>query len=106
MAGIEVCIDDLLLDLDNPRFDGLSNQKDALEKIVVSQGKKLVNLADDIVAEGLSPAHRMLVMESKEHKRKYVVLDGNRRLAALKILSNPSSLDPMQGVGDLTLKQL
>lgn len=106
MAGIEVSIDDLLLDLENPRFDGLSSQRDALEKIVVSQGKKLVNLADDIVTEGLSPAHRMLVMASKEHKRKYVVLDGNRRLVALRILSNPSALDPMKGVGDLTRKQL
>lgn len=105
MPTIEASIDDLLLDLKNPRFEGLASQRDALEKIVFSQGRKLVNLADDIATEGLSPAHRMLVVRSKE-RGKYNVLDGNRRIAALRVLINPAVLDGMEEVGDSTKKQL
>lgn len=36
----------------------------------------------------------------------YVVHDGNRRLAALRILANPAVLDSLVSVGDLTLKKL
>ena len=104
MAALELSIDDLLLDLKNPRFDGLANQREALEKIVFSQGRKLVNLADDIATEGLSPAHRMLVVKAKD--KKYIVIDGNRRVAALKIMVNPAVLDGMEEVGDSTKKQL
>lgn len=107
MANAEATIDELQLDLLNPRFDGLANQRDALEKIVRSQGGKLVNLAEDIVANGMSPAHRMLVAKAPGRGASgYVVLDGNRRLAALRVLSNPSVLDGMTGVGDLTAKKL
>jgi len=107
MAALEVSIEELELDLNNPRFDGLSNQRDALEKIVQSQGSKLVNLAEDIVAEGMSPAHRMLVMHATgKGSSRYVVMDGNRRLAALRVLANPSVLDGMKGVGDLTSQKL
>lgn len=106
MSALEVSIDDLLLDLKNPRFDGLASQREVLERIVFSQGRKLVNLADDIVTEGLSPAHRMLVVRARGERSKYTVLDGNRRLAALRILVNPAALDGMSDVGDSTKKQL
>lgn len=36
----------------------------------------------------------------------YTVMDGNRRLAALRILTNPAALDAMEGVGDLTAQKL
>ncbi|MPS47815.1 hypothetical protein [Methylobacillus sp.] len=106
MAAIEVNIDDLILDLNNPRFEQLENQKDALEKIIVQQGKKIVNLAEDILNQGLSPAHRILVISSDSHKGKFTVLDGNRRTTALKLLTNPALLDGMKDVGDITKKQL
>src|SRR5450759_3298035 len=102
MASTEANLDELELDLNNPRFDGLNNQRDALEKIVLSQGSKLVNLAEDIVTEGMSPAHRMLVMRAPgKGESSYIVMDGNRRLAALRVLANPAVLDGMTGIGDL-----
>lgn len=107
MGNLELNLDELHLDLLNPRFDGLANQRDALEKIVRSQGSKLVNLAEDIVANGLSPAHRLLVAKVPGRGNKgYTVLDGNRRLAALRVLSNPTVLDGMSSVGDLTAQKL
>lgn len=107
MSSQELNIDELHLDLKNPRFAGLGSQRDALEKIVVTQGAKLVNLAEDIVGFGMSPAHRMLVMKSPGRGAKgYVVMDGNRRLAALRVLSNPTVLDGMKEVGDITARKL
>ena len=107
MGNQEASLDELLLDLKNPRFDGLANQRDALEKIVQSQGAKLVNLAEDIVAEGMSPAHRMLVMKAKgKGDTGYIVMDGNRRLAALRVLANPAVLEGMSNVGDITAQRL
>lgn len=107
MSSLDLNVDELYLDLKNPRFAGLSSQREALEKIVVTQGAKLVNLAEDIVGFGMSPAHRMLVMKSSgKGSRGYIVMDGNRRLAALRVLSNPTVLDGMKEVGDITAKKL
>jgi hypothetical protein len=109
MSNLEVSIDELELDLQNPRFDGLASQREALEKIISSQGNKLVNLAEDIVAEGMSPAHRMLVTKApgtKKGEQSYIVMDGNRRLAALRVLANPAVLDGLSGIGDVTAQKL
>lgn len=107
MGNLELNLDELQLDLNNPRFDGLASQREALEKIVLSQGAKLVNLAEDIVVNGMSPAHRMLVMRAKGKSASgYIVMDGNRRLAALRILANPAVLEGMSSVGDLTAQKL
>jgi len=107
MSNLELNLDELQLDLKNPRFDGLATQRDALEKMVLSQGSKLVNLAEDIAANGMSPAHRLLVAKTSGRGAiGYTVLDGNRRLAALRVLANPTVLDGMSGVGDLTLQKL
>ena len=106
-STLELNVDELELDLKNPRFAGLNSQREALEKIVVNQGVKLVNLAEDILLNGLSPAHRMLVMKAPGKKSTtYVALDGNRRLAALRVLANPTVLDGMEGVGDITARRL
>ncbi len=107
VGNVELNLDELNLDLKNPRFDGLANQREALQKIVLSQGSKLVNLAEDIVENGMSPAHRMLVAKATGRGASgYNVMDGNRRLTALRILANPAVLDGLAGVGDLTTKKL
>lgn len=107
MGNVELNVDELLLDLNNPRFDGLANQREALQKIVQSQGSKLVNLAEDIVANGMSPAHRMLVVKATgKGASGYIVMDGNRRLTSLRILANPAVLDGLSGIGDLTVQKL
>jgi hypothetical protein len=107
MGNVEADLDELQLDLNNPRFDGLENQREAMQKIIQSQGSKIVNLAEDIVENGMSPAHRMLVVKAKgKNASGYVVVDGNRRLAALRVLANPSALDGLAGVGDITAQKL
>lgn len=92
MAAINLTIDQLLLDSDNPRIGSAKNQREALQKIIDDQGTKLAVLAESIVEDGLSPIERLLVMREKRGSTRYVALEGNRRLAAMKILANPAVL--------------
>lgn len=90
----EVPVNKLLLDMQNPRYAELSNQRDVTMQILIDQGAKLVNLAADIVEAGISPADLFLVTPHQEQGM-YVVLEGNRRLTAIKLLLSPSMLDDM-----------
>lgn len=89
-AQRQVPISQLRLDPANPRLDdGTQTQREALIAMMQAQGDKLVTLARDIVHSGLSPLDRFLVIEAEETTDEYLVLEGNRRLAALKLLLNP-----------------
>ena len=82
-------IADLELDVNNPRFETQGNQREALEKMINEQGLKLVRIAEHIAHHGgLNPSEIPIVMESKNSGR-YTVLEGNRRVAALKLTSTP-----------------
>lgn len=77
----------LLLDTDNPRHEPVESQREAIFALIASERHKLVVLASDIKDHGLSPIDRLLVVKDG---RNYVVVEGNRRLAALRLLANPS----------------
>lgn len=53
-------------------------------------GKQLLALAKDIVEEGVDPTNRTVVVPSEDQSRRYIVLEGNRRLLALKALDTPA----------------
>jgi len=92
MAIVQLKIDQILLDEDNPRITSVESQRDALVKIIIDQGYKLVVLSKDMLSHGLSPIELILVTKSKIREGKYVALEGNRRIATLKILNNPQVL--------------
>ena len=81
-------INQLLLDTQNPRYEELAGQDAGLKEMLDKQMGKLVNLANDIVESGLSPSDLLIVIPHDE-KDLYLVLEGNRRVAAIKVLSNP-----------------
>lgn len=56
MENQDLNLDELQLDLSNPRIEGLSSERAALEKIAVSQGDKLEQpqLGDPSVMESLT----------------------------------------------------
>jgi len=83
----KINISDILLDQKNPRFEQVSNQREAIKAMIVDQGDKIVALAKDIYMNGLDPSKRMIVF--KENGQ-LVDGDGNRRLTAIKILETPS----------------
>lgn len=77
----------LLLDTENPRHGKVPSQKDAIAALVASERQKLVVLANDILENGLSPIDRLLVIKAG---RNFTVVEGNRRIAVVKILGNPN----------------
>ena len=93
MQSQDFTIDDLLLDLQNQRFGSVRNQRAALQEIINDQGPKFTALAASIVKRGINPMDRLLVLKERGPDAKYTVLEGNRRLAALRVLANPHHLD-------------
>jgi hypothetical protein len=83
-------VSSLLLDLENPRLAaGPTNQREALHALLRAERKKTLELARDISERGLSPSERLMVIASPDDPARFVVLEGNRRLAALRLLAEP-----------------
>jgi hypothetical protein len=87
MPEIKLKIRDLVLDHDNPRITHAAGQQEALQKVVNDQRVKLIKLAQSIVEHGLSPMDRLLVLRTTQG---FVALEGNRRVAVFKLLTNPA----------------
>ena len=87
----------ILVDVENPRISQPSmGQREAIRAIAAEDEqapRKLVALARHIVQNGLSPTEHMWVMPFKGKEERFVVLEGNRRFAALKGLENPDLFD-------------
>jgi hypothetical protein len=81
-----------VLDGDNPRITHTESRQQILQKVVRDQKTKLVRLAESIVERGLSPIDRMMVLEVNQKPRRYVALEGNRRVTALRLLVNPAAM--------------
>ena len=89
-----VDIAQLDVDLLNPRGNPTPNQTEAMRELlaVEGNGEKVFVLALSICELGmLDPADRLYVVETSPNR--YTVLDGNRRLTALRLLSEPSLVD-------------
>ncbi len=79
-------LSELRLDQRNYRTGPTATQRDALAAIADDQKGKLVSLAEDILSVGLSPGEPIWVTRDTDASGMYVVVEGNRRLAALKSL--------------------
>jgi len=90
----QVSVADLLADAQNPRLPEPNlGQREVLRAMAQEQGRKLLVLARDIVRYGLDPSELNIVKPFEGPSGRYVVLEGNRRLTALKALENPELLD-------------
>ena len=88
---LELTIDELLLDRENPRLGSVSSQSEALASLVRLNSGHFRNLMASIRDYGLDPGDSLYVVRSADGED-FVVLEGNRRLSALKVLSNPDIL--------------
>lgn len=81
-------IERLVVDEENPRFEAVSSEDDALFSILEDQslasGNKILNLARDIASNGLNASER-LVVSPIEGTDTYLVREGNRRVTAIKL---------------------
>jgi hypothetical protein len=82
----EIKISDLLLNSENPRFDPVKHQTEAIRAMIEDQKDKLITLARHIIEFGLNPTDIPLIKPSHE---KWLVLEGNRRVTTLKLLNDP-----------------
>lgn len=87
-------VEKLLVDQTNPRFPPRESQNEALYILATDKKVKLVKLAEDIALNGLNPSESVLV-ESLDDGDVYTVLEGNRRLAAIKLLSSATLLEDL-----------
>lgn len=88
----------LLLDPHNariPTVNQTADQRALLHELVAHED--ILGLAKSIASLGLFPNERMIVMP---HGRNYLVLEGNRRLAAIKLLVNPELAQTSSMVGN------
>lgn len=76
----------LLLDTGNPRIRAGQDQKDCITRILRDK-LHFINLLRNIAQEGLSPEN---ILVSGTPDGDLIVRDGNRRVAALKLLNDPS----------------
>ena len=83
-------IANLHLDLMNFRFEEQHSQKEAIATMIADQKGKLVTLAKDIFVNGLNPTDLIIVVRMSEGNNQYRVLEGNRRVTCLKLISNPN----------------
>ena len=93
MPVINVNVDKLDLDLDNPRYEQQGSQREALEMMLTSEPKKTQVLAQHIIDNGLNPTDLITVIPGTGDR--FFVVEGNRRSAVLRALRKPALLDSL-----------
>jgi hypothetical protein len=81
-------VDKLIVNYENYRFDPVDTQSEAIDLMLEEKGEEILNLAKHIFQHGLDRAKDCRVIEIK--KDLFLVLDGNRRVTAIKCLKDSS----------------
>ena len=84
-----ISINKLLVNANNPRFEDVDTENEAIKNIIQDNPKKLLKLASDIVEKGLNPIDLPLVSHHPEKEGYFIVEEGNRRITAIKLLFTP-----------------
>lgn len=93
-----VSLSKIFLQLDNPRHEPVRSEADAIAKLCDTED--VLPLARDIVRYGLSPLERFAMVPvggkkgAGKQSASYIVAEGNRRICALKLLSDPDLAPP------------
>ena len=85
--NIDVALDNVFLDNENPRHDPIDAEPEIIARLVAAE--KVANLAASIAEHGTSPLERLAAIRHPTQNGKYTVVEGNRRLCALKLLKDP-----------------
>jgi hypothetical protein len=85
----EIAVESLLLDPLNPRHDPVEGQQEAIAAFLEdrAESQQLLQLVKDIAEHGTSPIDLVLVVPEDGV---FTVVEGNRRVLAMKLLKNPS----------------
>ncbi|HEY0112714.1 MAG TPA: hypothetical protein VGB59_06130 [Allosphingosinicella sp.] len=104
---VDVAIDDLLLDHENPRLGSVPAQSDILRELILLNQVHFHTMMLSIKQHGLDPGDLFYLVDESEETgvTGLTVVDGNRRLAALKVLREPGLLAGT-GLPDSMIKKL
>lgn len=86
-------LSELKVDQNNFRLGSFRSQRDAIRAMLTRHKSKLLPLAKDILEVGLSPGEPIWVAPDPESSGKYIVMEGNRRITALKVMNSPALAD-------------
>lgn len=100
----QISLRSLWINTENYRFEPNESQAEALAIMVEDQKDKLFKLAEDILINGMNPSDIPIVTDLPNHKGKFLILEGNRRVTAMKILDNPSLLNDTTAAPSLKKK--
>ena len=92
-ASETIAVSKIYLDLINPRHKPYTKPSQAISYLCKEDN--IVSLARDIAKLGLDPTQKLaLLSEGKGDDETYIVLEGNRRVCALKLLEDPALAPP------------
>ena len=92
---VSIPISDLLLDGDNPRLlEGQGTQQETALNLAREQKENIIRLAAHILEFGLDPMTLPAVVATGDARKRYKVVEGNRRILALRALETPSLISP------------
>jgi hypothetical protein len=92
---VEVPLSDLLFDLRNPRLpEPLKTQQEYALTLAAQKPSALLRLAKDILDYGLDPTTIPAVVATDDQHKRYKVLEGNRRVLAIRALETPALVAP------------
>lgn len=86
----EIPVENLLLNPDNARYvytTELPDEVSSIKELLNILEPQIIALAKDIASDGLNPNELATVSPLIDDKDKYVVLDGNRRIACIKLMT-------------------
>lgn len=90
VTRLEVEVDRIFLDQDNPRHKPYENQDEVIDYLC--NYESILSLARDIAANGLNPIEQFALIpddNAGDDRSTYVVAEGNRRICALMLLHDP-----------------
>jgi hypothetical protein len=87
----DIAVDDLLFDDKNPRLPrGLFgvDEQETIDWMV--ENASIIELMNSIGEQGYFPGEPLVVVPAESEPKKFYVVEGNRRLTAVKLLLNPN----------------
>lgn len=82
-ANTDINVSDLNLDLKNPRTIPQANETEAIKALILIKPEKFYGIIESLLEDGYIPTENIIVLNEDG---KYTVKEGNRRIAAMKII--------------------
>lgn len=86
----QIMIDDLLLDEDNPRLPTSIQRTSQAITDYIAETTAIEELMSAIAENDFFPGEPLIAVNSENRPGKFTVVEGNRRLTALKLLQDPT----------------